>query len=28
MLTGNWATMNSNYANIWACKLDAQGEGC
>lgn len=28
MLTGNWAAMNSNYGNIWACKLDAKGEGC
>ncbi len=28
LLTGNWATVNSNYANIWACKLDAAGEGC
>ncbi|MFV8753845.1 hypothetical protein ACNOYE_25145 [Nannocystaceae bacterium ST9] len=28
LLTGNWATINSNYGNIWACKLDAKGEGC
>lgn len=28
LLTGNWGSINSNYGNIWACKLDAAGEGC